>query len=352
MNLRKVMLALALAFGMSLGQIVMTGAQEPGGALNFTKACGPGVSGMATFVLTLTIPGIPNPIVIPAFPVPCGATESVPAGTAPVGTTGTLHETIPPTGAVAAADLHFTVTTANQSFTIVNNAAAAGAAGVLSIHKSCATGVSGSATFAVTVAQQTVNATVACGGTVPVAIPAAVALVGAAVMVHETTPATNGAVAADVTATLSASAQTLTIDNALATTGVVSLRKTCASGVTGTATFVVTVTPAEAAAAEISMTVSCGQTSALAVPAASNVIGAAVKIHESTPPTNGVAGADVSATLTASAQTVTINNAAAVAVVPVLPQTGRPGMPEPVLPLLLGAMMIATGFVLPRRWTD
>jgi hypothetical protein len=82
------------------------------------------------------------------------------------------------------------------------------------------------------------------------------------------------------------------------------------------------------------------------------VIGAAVKIHESTAPTNGVAAADVSATLTASTQMVTINNTAAVVVVPVLPQTGRPGLPESGLPLMLGAMLIATGLLLLRRRTD
>jgi hypothetical protein len=450
MNLRKVVLALVLASGMSLGGAVAAGAQlEPGGAVNFTKVCGPGVSGTATFALTLTFEGVP--VTIPDFPIDCGASDGLPPG-GPIGTQGTLHETTPPMGAVAAADVHFTITAVDQSFTIVNNppvsgglsihkvcpagfigtasfavaftladdssggsstvdvpcgqtkpvvipasanftntrfsahesspplgtttaadqsgtlsasaqtltftdTAAAGPAGVLSIHKTCAAGVSGSATFAVTVApagvtSQSVNATVACGTTVPVAIPAGVALVGAAVTVHESTPPTNGAAAADVTATLSADAQTLTINDALHSTGTLSIHKTCASGVSGTATFAVTVTPPDATAAQISVNVACGQTTAVAVPAAKNVIGSAVKIHESTPPTHGVAAADASATLTASAQTVTINNTAApAAVVPVLAQTGRSGLPTGGLSLLLGAMLIASGVDLLRRRT-
>jgi hypothetical protein len=266
------------------------------------------------------------------------------------------HETTPPQGTNGAADQSGTLSASAQTLTFTDTAAA-GPAGVLSIHKTCAAGISGSATFAVTVAPagataQSVNATVACGATVPVAIPAGVALVGAAVTVHEATPPTNGAAAADATATLSADAQTLTINNALQMTGVLSIHKTCNSGVSGSAMFVVTVTPPEATAAQISVNVACGQTAAVTVPAAKNVIGAAVKIHESTPPTHGVAAADVSATLTASAQTVTVNNTAAAAVVvPVLAQTGRPGLPATGLPLMLGVMLIASGVALLRRRT-
>jgi hypothetical protein len=267
------------------------------------------------------------------------------------------HETTPPLGTNGAADQSGTLSASAQTLTFTDNAAA-GPAGVLSIHKTCAAGVNGSATFAVTVAPagvtaQSVSATVACGATVAVPVPAGVALVGASVTIHEATPATNGAAAADVTATLSADAQTVTINNALHTTGVLSIHKTCASGVSGTATFMVTVTPVEATATQISVSVPCGQTTAVAVPVAKNVIGSGVKIHESTPPSNGVAAADVNATLTASDQTVTINNTAAAAavVVPVLAQTGRPGSPQSGLPLMLGVMLIASGLGLLRRRT-
>jgi hypothetical protein len=448
MKLRKLVLALALASGMGLVASIAASAQEPvpGGAVNITKTCGPGVSGTATFDLTLTYLG--QSVTIPDLPIDCGATETVPAGL-PVGTQGTLHETAPPTGAVVAADAHFTVTAADQSITVVNNppvsgglsihkicptgfigtagfsvtftlangasgdsssvnvpcgqtkpvsipasanfthtsftahetsaalgtnaaadqsgtlsasaqtltftdSAAAGPAGVLSIHKTCGTGVSGSATFNVTIAPtgataQSVTATVACGATVPVAIPAAVALVGAALTVHETTPPTNGAAAADVTATLSADAQTLTINNALHSTGALKIHKTCAGGVSGTATFAVTVTPVGATAAQIPASVPCGQTVVVAVPAAANVIGAAVKIHESSPPTNGVAAVDITAVLTSADQTVTINNAAAV--VAVLAQTGGGRLPQSGLPaalLMLGALLVASGLGLRR----
>jgi hypothetical protein len=449
MGLRRAMLALALASGMSLGGAIAAGAQpEPGEGVDITKACGPGVSGEAIFDFTITaIDG--RTTTVSDIPFPCGQTLPIPAG-APIGTEGTFHETQPATGGVLAADLHFTITAAHQSFTIVNNPPVSGGlnihkvcpagfigtatfavaftladdssggsssvdvpcgetkpvvipasanftntrftahesspplgtngaadqsgtlsasattltftdtapAGVLSIHKTCAAGVSGSAIFAVTTTPvggtaQSVNATVACGATVAVPIPAGVALVGASVKVHEATPPTNGAAAADVTVTLTADAQTVTIANALHTTGVLSIHKTCASGVSGSATFSVTVTPVEATAAQITVSVPCGQTVPVVVPAAKNVIGSGVKIHESTPPTHGVAAADVTATLTASDQTVTINNSAAPApvVVPVLAQTGRPGEPASELPLMLGAMLIAAGLGTLRRRT-
>jgi hypothetical protein len=136
----------------------------------------------------------------------------------------------------------------------------------------------------------------------------------------------------------------------LHSTGALKIHKTCASGVSGTATFAVTVTPVGAAAAQVSASVACGQTVVVAVPAAANVIGAAVKIHESSPPTNGVAAADVTATLTTADQTVTINNAAAV--VAVLAQTGGARLPQSGLPaalLMLGALLVASGVGLRRR---
>ncbi len=448
MKLRKLVLALVLASGMILGVSIAASAQvQPGGALSITKQCGPGVSGTATFDLTATFEGQSQ--TFPGATVACGATETIPAGTLPVGLMLTLHETSAPTGAVAVADVHITITASDQTVVIVNNppvsgglsihkacptgfvgtatfsvaftladggsggsssldvlcgqtkavtipaganftntdftvhessaplgtngaadqsgtlsasrqtltftdTAAAGPAGVLSIHKTCGSGVSGSATFSVTItptgaSAQTVNVTVACGATVAVPVPTAASLVGAAVTVHETVPPTNGAAAADLTATLSADAQTLTINNALHATGALKIHKTCASGVSGTAIFAVTVTPAQAAAAHISVNVPCGQTVVVAVPAAMDVIGAAVTVHESTPPAGGVAAADVTAVLTAADQTLTINNSAAV--VAVLAQTGGAGMPESGLPavlLLAGAMLIASGVRLRR----
>jgi hypothetical protein len=449
MTLRKLVLAVVLAFGMILGVSIAASAQiELGGALSITKQCGPGVSGTATFDLTATFEGQSQ--TFPGATVACGATETIPAGTLPVGLMLTLHETIAPSGAVPVADVHITITASDQTVVIVNNppvsgglsihkacptgfvgtasfsvaftlagggsggsssvdvlcgqtkpvtiparanftntdftvhessaplgtngaadqsstlsaspqtltftdTAAAGPAGVLSIHKTCAPGVSGSATFSVTITPtgataQSVNVTVACGATVPVTVPASVSLVGAAVTVHETVPPNNGAAAADVTATLSADAQTLTVNNTLHATGALKIHKTCASGVSGTAIFMVTVTPAEATAAEVSVNVPCGQTVVVAIPAAKNVIGAAVKIHESTPPAGGVAAADVTAVLTTADQTLTINNSAAV--VAVLAQTGGAGVPRPELPavfLILGAMLIASGVRLGRR---
>jgi hypothetical protein len=327
------------------------------GGLSIHKACPVGFIGTASFAVAFTLADDSSGG-SSTVDVPCGQTKPVviPASANFSNTRFTAHEASAPLGMNAAADQSGTLSASAQTLTFTDMAAA-GPAGVLSIHKTCAAGVSGSATFAVTVApagvtSQSVNVTVACGATVPAAIPAGVALVGAGVTVHESTPPTNGAAAADVTATLSADAQTLTINNALHSTGTLSIHKTCASGVSGTANFTVTVTPPDATAAQISVTVACGQTTAVAVPAAKNVIGAAVKIHESTPPTHGVAAADVSAALTASAQTVTINNTAAPpGVVPVLAQTGRSGLPAAGLSLLLGAMLIASGVGLLRRRT-
>lgn len=323
------------------------------GGLSIHKVCPPGFNGTATFSVTFTLANDASGG-SSSVNVPCGQTTavSIPSGSNFTNTTFVAHESTPPVGAKAAVDQSGHLSGDAQTLTFTDTA---GPAGALRIHKICASGVSGTASFSITVTPigataQTVTMPVECGETVTVAIPSAVALVGAAVTVHETTPPTHGLAAADFNATLSANAQTLTINNALAT-GALKIQKTCASGVSGTARFVVTVTPTESSAAQVSVDVPCGQTVVVAVPAAKNLIGSAVKIHESTPPTNGVAAADVTAALTAADQTLTIDNAAAPVVV-VLPPTGSAGMPQsglPVVFLILGVLLIGSGIGLLRR---
>jgi hypothetical protein len=446
MKLPKLVAAVVLALGASLGASLAVGAQGlielNGGAVTVTKLCGPGITGTAVFDLTVSL-GTQSQT-LTGVEIDCGDKWAEPAHALIAGMGLKFHETDPPTGAVAAADKTVSVTTSDQTATIVNNppasgglsiqkvcptgftgtatftakffladsdifdtssvsvpcggttavtipvgfnfanstytvhestaalgtktaadqsgdmdvdaqtitftdTAAAGPSGAFSINKTCATGVTGSASFSVTVTPvgataQTVTQAVECGSTTPVGIPAAVALVGAAVTVHETTPPTHGIPASDVTGTLSADAQTVTIHNAAAT-GALKIQKTCASGVSGNAVFAVTVTPPDGVAAEISVSVPCGQVVTVAVPAASNVIGSDVKIHESTPPNSGIAAADVSTTLTVADQTLTINNGA----IAVLPQTGHqfewPSLPVLFLGLLLALVGLWMAFV-------
>jgi hypothetical protein len=354
MNLRKVVLAFGLAFAMIVGGGVATWAQTPppGGALSLAKQCGPGVSGTATFTVTASFEGQSQ--TLPGATLACGASESLPAGSLPVGFMVTLHETTPATGAVAVADVHITITAADQSVTIINNPPPSGG---LNIHKVCPTGFTGTASFSVafTLANDASGGSstvdVPCGQTSAVAIPEAANFANTRFTAHETSAPPGTTAAPDQSGTLSTSARTLTFADT-APAGALSINKTCATGVSGSATFAVTVTPMGGTAQSVNATVACGATVVVTIPAAVAVIDAAVKIHESAPAANGVAAADVTATLTASAQAVTINNTAAPVVVPVLAQTGRPGLPEADLPLMLGAMLVAAGLALWRRRTS
>jgi len=334
------------------------------GGLSIHKNCPTGYSGTATFSVTLIPPGIPlqpttrqvsAPVTVS---VNCGQTSTVavPADVNWVGTAFVVHETTPPLGlGVASHDATGTLS-ADASTASFNDPVLAGTAGTLEIHKVCANGVTGSATFGVTVTPigataQTVSIAVACGATVNVPVPEAIDLVGAAVAIHETTPPTNGVAGADVTTTLAADTKTVTVTNTAVPTGGLRIHKTCASGVTGSAVFTLTVTPTEGTATNVSVTVACGGTVTAAIPAAVDLLGAHVTIHESTVPTNGVAGADAAATLSSVAQTLTINNTAAPVV---LPTTGgaAPGSSDPLVPVvvfLFGVLLCSGGIRLYRR---
>jgi LPXTG-motif cell wall-anchored protein len=138
----------------------------------------------------------------------------------------------------------------------------------------------------------------------------------------------------------------------------VSIKKSCASGVTGKASFTVN---NDSEQAQFSIDVACGATTALPLPqgwdASEDLL-----IHESTTPTNGVAANDVTVRIpesNGSAQVAEFVNPAAVAtasptptVVPQLAQTGdRGGTP---LMLFLGvaagsALLILGGLTVWRR---
>ena len=102
----------------------------------------------------------------------------------------------------------------------VTNAGTPVAAGSLSIHKTCASGGTGNAVFDAKVTpfgQATIDVpglSVECGSTVPVVIPTAANLVGATVVITETTAATGGVKATVLPVTLTAAAQTITVNNA------------------------------------------------------------------------------------------------------------------------------------------
>jgi hypothetical protein len=304
-----------VSLGTSLGAAAQTG------SVTVNKVCGPGVGGEASFAVYITVPAeIPK---TSSGVIACGASTTVPADLFPRGTVFTFHESTPPAGAIAAPDLTFTMVDADQTFTIVNNLAVSGG---LSIHKNCPIGYTGTATFSVALSAPSiplqpttrqvsapVTVSVPCGQTSAVVIPANVNWVGTTFVVHETTaPLGLGVASKDVTGTLSADASTAIINDAVlgATAGTLEIHKVCANGLTGSATFGVTVTPIGATPQTVSIAVPCGATVNVPVPEVIDLVGAAVAIHETTPPTNGVAGADVTTTLTADTKTVTVTNTA------------------------------------------
>src|SRR2546423_2394748 len=94
--------------------------------------------------------------------------------------------------------------------------------------------------------------------------------------------------AAQVSVTLGTDAKSVSVVDPAA----VSIKKTCAEGVTGTATFKVSNTSEQAS---INVQVPCGTTVAVPLPNTWDTDEELV-IHESTPPTNGVAADDVTPT--------------------------------------------------------
>jgi hypothetical protein len=143
---------------------------------------------------------------------------------------------------------------------------------------------------------------------------------------------------AEVSVTLTALPKTVTVVDPPA----VSIKKTCGEGVTGKATFNVSNSSAES---DVNIDVPCGATVPVELPTGS-LVGQAVVIHESTPPTNGVAAANVTVTIPESSPVVaTIANNAAASATPtptptaaVLAQTGTPPTPQGQLAVLLAAM--------------
>jgi hypothetical protein len=350
-----------LTLSAGVNTVTVNDAAVPAGTLNIQKTCSGGITGSATFSIVVTTAGLANPVTVP-LTVACGQTLAVPIpeAAALVGGVAVIHETAAASGAVASGDVTATLTSAAQTITI-NNAPPPpppAVPGVLSIHKTCATGVTGSATFAVTVTPSvgspiTASVTVPCGGTVGVPLPSIPALLGAGVSIHETAAAIGGSAAADVTATLGASAQTITINNAAAVAaGGLTLQKVCGAGVTGSATFAVTITPPAGTglnAVTVPLTLACGQTITVPVPVAAALAGTVVTFHETVPATGAVAATDVTTTLLGTAQTITISNVSAAVAggVARLAQTGgatpsaAPGLS--LLLLAIGAALIALG---------
>ena len=129
------------------------------------------------------------------------------------------------------------------------------------------------------------------------------------------------------------------------------VKKTCAAGVSGSATFATTVVT-EGTLSGPSVVIACGATVNLPkIPT-----GWSFKLHESTPPTNGVAAADVTLQVAVDAAVTTINNTAASVATPAptaatLANTGG-GSGNPMLPwpvLLGGAILALAGLGLLRR---
>jgi hypothetical protein len=158
------------------------------------------------------------------LPVACGATVDIlhtgpGADSFPVGAVVTVTEDAAPTGGAPTTLAPVTLTAGDQTVT-VTNAGTPVAAGRLSIHKTCATGVTGTAVFDAKVTpfgQATVDVpdlSVECGSTLAVVIPTAADLVGATVIITETAAATGGVKATVSPVTLTAAAQTITVNNA------------------------------------------------------------------------------------------------------------------------------------------
>lgn len=198
------------------------------------------------------------------------------------------------------------------------SASSAPAAASLSITKDCA-GLSGTVTLSLSV---TIGDTQPLSDTVPIDCGQTKTITGipngdgslSLVAGYIVTISERGR---DVLAVLPAPSQTITL--AAGTNSVtivdppaVSIKKTCASGVTGTATFSVTDATEEAT---LAVRVPCGTTVPVPLPATWDTDEDLV-IHETTPPTNGVAAADVTVTIPSdngTPQVATFNNAAVAA---------------------------------------
>jgi hypothetical protein len=182
---------------------------------------------------------------------------------------------------------------------------------------------------------------------------------GESITITESTgPSVSILPAASVSVTLGTAEKSVTVVDPPA----VSIKKTCAEGVTGTATFSVSNATAEAS---VSVDVGCDTTVPVALPTGSQA-GDDVVIHESTPPTNGVAAADVTVKIPTSTPDVTtiVNNAAVTATatpaptptpaVPVLAATGQARTPNSAAPVVIATMaggmaVLLLGFGLWRR---
>jgi hypothetical protein len=151
----------------------------------------------------------------------------------------------------------------------------------------------------------------------------------------------------------SANTQTFSVDLFDSTQASLAVKKTCAAGVSGSATFATTVV-SEGAITGPSVVIACGATVNLPkIP-----VGWNFKLHESTPPANGVAAADVTIHVAVNGPITTINNTAASVPTPTpttrtLANTGggseNPTLPWPVV--VLGALLasVGAGLLLRRR---
>lgn len=151
----------------------------------------------------------------------------------------------------------------------------------------------------------------------------------------------------------SAGTVTFNVDLVDETQASAAVKKTCAAGVSGSATFTTTVTGNESTIPGPSVVIACGATVNLPkIPVAT--AGWSVRLHESQAPTNGVAAADVTLHVTVGGPVTVINNtAASVPTTPVLANTGG-GSENPMLPwpvVVLGALLasVGAGLLIRRR---
>jgi hypothetical protein len=350
-----VMNRLGIAALLPIAQTLLVENLLASGALNVHLICGPGVSGAGFFLYEPNFQLDPTTLPIVPVSVLCSATVDIlhalpGAEPLPVGTVVTITEVDAPTGGSPATVTPVTLTAGDQTVTVTNVATPV-AAGSLSIHKTCATGVTGSAVFDTKVTpfgQATVdlpNLSIECDSTVLVVIPPADDLVGASVLITETTAPTGGVQVPIPALTLTAAAQTVTVVNPAraAAAGNLSIHKTCASGVTGQAVFDAKVlAPLQSIVDVPNVTVQCGGTTVITIPTVAKLVGATVAITETTAATGGVKATIPSATLTATAQTITVNNAKA-PTPPVLAQTGSGSESAGLLLALLGLSLLVVG---------
>jgi hypothetical protein len=307
-----------------LGGTAISAEAATGGAVSIQSNCASGVTGTATFAVTVADPQVATSYVTVTVAVPCGQTvvANIPTAYNVVGFRLAVSETQLPahgwnTSRAQIGHIEATPITAIFNHTL--------GSGELNVHLLCGPGVSGSGFFSYDVdfpagtllSHLDVPLAVACSATVDILHtgPGADSFpVGAIVTVTEVEAPTGAVLVTVPPVTLTAGDLTITVTNAgtPVAAGNLSIQKICASGVTGTAVFDVKVTPFGAAAVDIpNVSVACGGNVLVPIPTSAKLVGAIVVITETTVPTGGVKATIPDVMLTADARIIRVNNAKA-----------------------------------------